>query len=51
MKPIEVLNLLWYVWKRNSWMLDRYPRLNAKLGSGQDHRPNFNFLTYRCDLP
>ena len=22
MKPIEVLNLLWYVWKRNSWVLD-----------------------------
>ena len=22
MKPFEVLNLLWYLWKRNNWMLD-----------------------------
>lgn len=22
MKLIEVLNLLWYIWKRNNWMLD-----------------------------
>ena len=22
MKLIEVLNLLWYLWKRNNWMLD-----------------------------
>jgi len=22
MKPFEVLNLFWYIWKRNNWMLD-----------------------------
>jgi len=22
MKPLETLNLLWYLWKRNNWMLD-----------------------------
>jgi len=49
MKPLEALNLLWYVWKRNSWMLDRYPRFDAKLGSGQDYRPTL--LMCRFDLP
>ena len=22
MKPFEALNLFWYLWKRNNWMLD-----------------------------
>jgi len=22
MKPLEALNLLWYLWKRNNWMLN-----------------------------
>ncbi len=51
MKPHEVLNLLWYLWRRNNWMLYRYPRLNAKWlqRAGQDYRPTV--LMCRFNLP
>jgi len=49
MKPLEALNLAWYLWRRSNWMLARHPRFDAKLGGGQDHRPTF--LTCRFDLP
>lgn len=49
MEPLETKNLLWYPWKRNSWMLDRYHRFDTKLGSGQDYWSNL--LMCRFDLP
>jgi len=37
MKHSEVLSLVWYLWRRNNWMLDRCPRFDAKLRLGEDH--------------
>lgn len=51
MKPIEVLNLLWYIWKRKSWMLDRNPRLDAKWLQRAGQNYCSTLLMCRFDLP